>query len=121
MRKKLLLFFLLFAMAYTYAQKTDVKKCENSNLAFTETKPLENNYKVVYFCIEDIKNEEHKDLILQSFKETDYIKFYRIYKDLYGYDRCQLNIPENISADEILTILKQNNVDYMYSSISKKN
>ncbi len=96
--------------------KNNLLDLENlkTTLKFSEMKILDDQYKVVYFCLSELRDEDHKDQILVSLSNSSFVKNARIYQDLYGLDRVQLTILKDYYANDVLYILKENNTDFKY-------
>ena len=117
----ILLFLCITAVVYSQ-NNTTYQKSESigkARLVFTESKILDDQYKVVYFCIDNLKDENKKSEILAVFEKKDFIKKARIYKDLFGYDRCQLNLKIDVTAEDIQDILIENDMNFTFFSVKE--
>jgi hypothetical protein len=109
-------FVLFINPIFAQEKLTEEKKY---HLTFTESKDLDDQYQVVYFCFSEIKNEEHKQKLISALESKDFIKSARIYKDLYGYDRCQMTLLQTTTPEKVRDVLTQNNTDFKFVSVSQ--
>ena len=118
--KQKLLFYLLLLITFNALTVNEVFSQEkNYRLEFGEYKILEKENKiVVYFDIAGINDNDHQNQILSALKEMPNVTFVRIYKSNRGTDHCQLiSTNKNLIPEEIQQILKENNVDFNFTSI----
>lgn len=115
MIKKLILVLtvLLTVQPFLYSQTNDAE------LEFTVLKNM-GNQKVVYFNINGIeKSGVQNEKIVERLLMDPSIHKGRIYKTPNMEDRCQLYIDLDIDAEYILSILKEFDLDYNYTIVSK--
>jgi hypothetical protein len=108
--------FILLAICPSLAQEASVIKNQDY-MFFSESKTLNENDKVVYFCFSEIKNEAHKQNLITALESQDFIKSVRIYKDMYGYDRCQMTVLQSVKPEKVRGVLIQNNTDFKFVSV----
>jgi len=125
MRKTLTYLVLLFVVSTTFAQNIVKEKSTlvNSNntqiLKFTEFKLIDNQYMVVYFCIDGIEDDLQKNELTTFFEEKSFIKKARIYNDINRDIRCQLEVKRDVTANDIFLLLKKKNLDFKYISVKE--
>ena len=125
MRKTLTFLMLLFAVSAISAQNIVKEKSirVNSNdtqlLKFTEFKLIDDQYMVVYFCIDGIEDDLQKDELSTFFVDQPFIKKARIYNDVNRDLRCQLEVKRDITANDIFVLLKEKKLDFKYISVKE--
>ncbi|MFO7791155.1 MAG: hypothetical protein R6V32_11350 [Bacteroidales bacterium] len=118
MIKKHLLFAIicLFTSATIFAQ--DAAETEQEELHFTQVKSL-GQEKTVYFHIDGIKDDDHKNAILEKLLKDPSITDGRIFKTPNQVDRCQLYVGQDIDAAYVRNLLKEAGVDYKFTTVSR--
>ncbi|MEA1875156.1 MAG: hypothetical protein U9N51_12140 [Bacteroidota bacterium] len=109
-KRMLILSFVLFAASQLIAQE--------SNLKFTLSKTL-GEQKTVYFHIKGFQDNEMSEVLLERLLQDPLIYKGRIFKTPKLQDRCQLHMAHEIDAAYVLSILKEFNLDYEYTTVSR--
>ncbi|MBI4646102.1 MAG: hypothetical protein HY738_05755 [Bacteroidia bacterium] len=102
MKTKMSILFLICFVPGAYSQ----------NFSFIDEK-VTDTYKVVYFNLSGVPDDNQKTDLEQSFRNDNNILSFRIINN----NRCQLKIRNNINADYIRNILLNNNLDYDFTSV----
>ncbi|MDA3819776.1 MAG: hypothetical protein PF590_04870 [Candidatus Delongbacteria bacterium] len=95
-----------------------VFNAEEPVLEFTHVKNL-GPEKTVYFHIDGINDEDHKNAILERLLMDPSISDGRIFKTPNMEDRCQLYVNQDVDAAYVRNILKKLDVDYAFKIVSK--
>lgn len=109
-KRMLILSFVLFAASQLTAQE-DV-------LQFTHVKST-GEQKTVYFHISGVQDSDVLDVVLKRLLQDPLIYDGRIFKTPDLQDRCQLYMAHEIDAAYVLSILKEFNLDYEYTTVSR--
>jgi len=109
-KRMLILSLVLFVASQLSAQ-------ENS-LRFTLSKDL-GEQKTIYFHISGLEGEEMSDALLERLLQDPLIYEGRIFQTPKLQDRCQLYMAHEIDAAYVLSILKEFNLDYEYTTVSR--
>ncbi|MDA3910074.1 MAG: hypothetical protein PF448_01790 [Bacteroidales bacterium] len=109
-KRMLILSFVLFVASQLTAQ-------ENS-LRFTHVKSI-GEQKTVYFHINGLQDDEMSEALLERLLQDPLIFEGRIFKTPKLQDRCQLYMAYEIDAAYVLSILKEFNLDYEYTTVSR--
>jgi hypothetical protein len=110
-----LLLIITMLTGVAWAQNTGIT--EDDNLQFTLVKNLGPD-KTVYFHIDGLKDEDHKQAILERLLMDPGISDGRIFKTPKQADRCQLYMAHEIDAAYVRSILLELDVDYDFTTVS---
>jgi hypothetical protein len=109
-KRMLILSFVLFVASQLTAQE--------SNLQFTLSKDL-GEQKTVYFHINGLQDDEMSEALLERLLQDPLIYEGRIFKTPKLQNRCQLYMAHEIDAEYVQSILKEFNLDYEYTTVSR--
>ncbi len=109
-KRMLILSFVLFVASQLTAQE--------NTLRFTQSKNL-GEQKTVYFHIKGIQDNEMSDVLLERLLQDPLIYKGRMFKTPKLQDRCQLHMAHEIDAAYVLSIVREFNLDYEYTTVSR--
>jgi len=113
-----LLILLLITSGTLYSQNKE-EKLKNKHLIFTESKILDEHFKVVYFCLSEVRDQDHQLEIQKALSDLSEVKKVRIYLDLNHDYRCQMTVFRDVSPLDIQKTLKQVQTDFLYKSVKE--
>jgi len=116
----LILMAVILLLGNTSLYSQEKKDLEKTHYIFTESKILDSQYKVVYFCFSEVRDNDHQTEILNQLNALTEVKTVRIYKDLDQNIRCQMTTLRDITPEDIQPILKELQTDFLFNIVKKE-
>jgi len=116
--KLIIISTLLLYTSTLFAQ--DKKGLSKDHLVFSESKIVNLNEKVVYFCLSEVRDQDHQIEIQKALLELSEVKKVRIYLDLNQDCRCQMTTFRDVTPEDLQETLKQVQTDFLYESVKKE-
>ena len=116
----LILMAVILLLGNTSLYSQEKKDLEKTHYIFTESKILDSQYKVVYFCFSEVRDNDHQTEILNQLNALTEVKTVRIYNDLEQNIRCQMTTLRDITPEDIRPILKELQTDFLFNIVKKE-